>query len=191
VDFYQGVADWRIIRRLVQKLKIPVVGNGDIWYAEDALRMKDETGVAAVMLGRPVLRNPWIFCQIEALAAGRTPPRPDGRQVTEHVRLLADEMGQHFTERSTLGMLKEQMRYLCRALFAQQQEITREVLRAASLSQLFDHLEARFLPLDAEQLDLAATSGGLERSGSALGPNPDLACPVALPAPNLRAELDS
>lgn len=191
IDFYQGVADWRIIRRLVQELDIPVVGNGDIWYAEDALRMKEETGVSAVMLGRPVLRNPWIFRQIAALAAGQTPPRPDGREVLEHVHQLADEMEQHFTERSTLGMLKEQMRYLCRALFEQRQEITREALRCASLPQLFDHLEARFLPLHAEQLDLAATSGGLERSGSALVPNSTLSCPLGLPALSLATELDA
>jgi tRNA-dihydrouridine synthase len=43
-DFYNGVADWRIIARLKEHLDIPVVGNGDCWYAKDALRLEEETG---------------------------------------------------------------------------------------------------------------------------------------------------
>ena len=60
-DHYRGVADWRIIASLVRSFDVPVVGNGDAWSARDALRMMEETGCVAVMIGRPALRNPWIF----------------------------------------------------------------------------------------------------------------------------------
>ena len=75
-DFYQGVADWRIVRALKQELSIPVVGNGDIWYADDAFRIREETGCDAVMLGCPA-RNPWIFQQIESRLGQTRLPRGD------------------------------------------------------------------------------------------------------------------
>src|SRR5262245_49118264 len=69
-DFYEGVADWRTIKLLKDNLQIPVVGNGDVWSAEAALRMRAQTGCDAVMIGRGALRNPWIFEQIADLTAG-------------------------------------------------------------------------------------------------------------------------
>ena len=70
-EFYSGKADWQAINEVVQAVKIPVIGNGDIWQAEDALRMKKETGCAMVMVGRGAMGNPWIFNEILALEAGR------------------------------------------------------------------------------------------------------------------------
>ncbi len=79
VDYFEGIADWRIIGLLRKELSIPVIGNGDVWYAADALRMLEETGCDGVMIGRPALRNPWIFRQIAELMAGRTPFAPTER----------------------------------------------------------------------------------------------------------------
>src|SRR5690606_26877970 len=89
-DFYQGVADWRIIGAIKERLRIPVIGNGDVWYAADALRMRAETGCDGVMIGRGALRNPWIFEQIDALSGGRPPPRPSGDDVLGHFDALAE-----------------------------------------------------------------------------------------------------
>ena len=58
---YSGCADWTAIAALKSELKIPVVGNGDVETAADAERMISETGCDAVMIGRAMLRNPWIF----------------------------------------------------------------------------------------------------------------------------------
>ena len=69
---YSGQADWSIIARVKQAVKIPVIGNGDIRVPQDAERMIAETGCDAVMIGRTAATNPWIFRQMEQyFATGR------------------------------------------------------------------------------------------------------------------------
>ena len=70
-QFYEGHADWNAIRRLRERVEIPVVGNGDVTSAQDALRMLEETGCAGVAVGRAAQGNPWIFAQIRDAFAGR------------------------------------------------------------------------------------------------------------------------
>ncbi|MCL2795860.1 MAG: tRNA dihydrouridine synthase DusB [Microbacteriaceae bacterium] len=60
-DMYSGHADWDAIARLKDALDIPVLGNGDIWSADDALRMMRETGADGVVVGRGCLGRPWLF----------------------------------------------------------------------------------------------------------------------------------
>lgn len=167
VDFYRGVADWRIIARLAEVLTIAVIGNGDIWYAADALRMQKETGCAGVMIGRPALRNPWIFRQIAALRSHQKPVRPDGSAVVRHLQELTDELRRGYPAVATLGMLKEQMRYLGRTV-NDDGAFRKVALRATSAEQLLDLAHQYLAPLGADALDLQAHAGALEQSGSAL-----------------------
>jgi tRNA-dihydrouridine synthase B len=77
-DMYGGKARWSEIRDLVEALEIPVIGNGDVTTGEDARRMRDETGCAAVMIARGSHGDPWIFTQARAaLNGGPIPPEPD------------------------------------------------------------------------------------------------------------------
>jgi tRNA-dihydrouridine synthase len=70
---YTGRADWARIAELKQAVSIPVVGNGDVETADDAIEMFRRTGCDAVMCGRATMKNPWIFRQIADRLAGRTP----------------------------------------------------------------------------------------------------------------------
>lgn len=66
-QFYSGRADWEIIKEVSRSVKIPVIGNGDIFCAEDALKMFEETDCGAVMIGRGAQGNPFLFTQIQEL----------------------------------------------------------------------------------------------------------------------------
>jgi tRNA-dihydrouridine synthase B len=69
---YAGRANWSVIRAVKQAVRMPVIGNGDIHTPQDAVRMIDETGCDAVMIGRAASSNPWIFRQIQDyIATGR------------------------------------------------------------------------------------------------------------------------
>jgi nifR3 family TIM-barrel protein len=74
-QMYTGSARWDEIAAVVAALDIPVIGNGDIKTAEDAVRMREQTGCAGVMIARGSYGQPWIFAQVKDLLAGR-PKRP-------------------------------------------------------------------------------------------------------------------
>lgn len=94
-QMFTGQADWTRIARLKEALRIPVVGNGDVVRAEDAVRMLRETGCDAVMIGRASMKNPWIYLQTAALLAGVAPVEPTVAQrrdlVLAHFRLLLEQ----------------------------------------------------------------------------------------------------
>ncbi|GGK28822.1 tRNA-dihydrouridine synthase [Pilimelia terevasa] len=68
---YSGEADWEAIAKLKQELSVPVLGNGDIWEAEDALDMMRQTGCDGVVIGRGCLGRPWLFADLAAAFAGQ------------------------------------------------------------------------------------------------------------------------
>lgn len=157
VDHFTGVADWRIIALVRKELGIPVVGNGDAWSARSALRMFEETGCDAVMLGRPALRNPWIFRQLSELLGAREPYRPSGADVVQHLKRLALALSARLREpgQTPLGPLKEQLGYLCRAI-PNSLTFQRSLLRQNTLSLFLEAAEEALSPLPADALDLGA-----------------------------------
>jgi nifR3 family TIM-barrel protein len=91
-QMYSGAARWEEIAAVVDALEIPVVGNGDVRTAADALRMRAETDCAGVMIARGSFGNPWIFTGARALLDGRAPPpAPDAAErftvALRHARL--------------------------------------------------------------------------------------------------------
>ncbi len=99
-QLYSGTADWSAIGRLKEAVPgIPVLGNGDIWEATDALAMMEQTGCDGVVIGRGCLGRPWLFAQLEAALAGDPIPEPPRLSavvpvMTRHARLLVDWHGE-------------------------------------------------------------------------------------------------
>ncbi len=96
---YSGDADWSRIAELKQAVSIPVLGNGDLWEAEDALRMMEITGCDGVVIGRGCLGRPWLFGDLAAAFAGQGQrARPTlgevGVMLIRHAELLVELMGQ-------------------------------------------------------------------------------------------------
>ena len=98
-QFYSGQADWSAIARLREALPdIPVLGNGDIWSAEDAVRMVSETGVDGVVVGRGCQGRPWLFGDLMAAFEGSDErhSRICGRwrtSVYRHAELMVETFG--------------------------------------------------------------------------------------------------
>jgi nifR3 family TIM-barrel protein len=101
-QMYSGKADWDAIARLKEHLAptgVPVLGNGDIWTAEDALNMVAQTGADGVVVGRGCLGRPWLFGQLAAAFEGQEiPADPRLGEVTailrRHAHLLGNDYGE-------------------------------------------------------------------------------------------------
>jgi nifR3 family TIM-barrel protein len=95
---YAGKADWNVIGLVKKSLKIPVFGNGDIFFPEDAKRMMERTGCDGVAIGRGALGNPWLYSGIHSVLSGRVPKEPTlkekKRTALEHVRLEVQYEGE-------------------------------------------------------------------------------------------------
>jgi nifR3 family TIM-barrel protein len=98
-QLYDGEARWEAIARLKQEVtRIPVLGNGDVWEAQDALRMMRTTGCDGVVVGRGCLGRPWLFRDLADVFEGREPSNPPSLggvvdEMLEHARLLARWLG--------------------------------------------------------------------------------------------------
>ncbi len=96
---YSGTADWDAIAALKQAVtSIPVLGNGDLFAASDALRMVEHTGCDGVVVGRGCLGRPWLFGELQAAFRGTPPPEPPrlgavAATLRRHAELLTEHLG--------------------------------------------------------------------------------------------------
>ena len=99
-QYYSGKADWDVIRRVKETVKIPVIGNGDILTGQDAIRMFEETGCDAVMIGRGARGNPWIFSQVSRYLKDKTVLAPPATKeicdmILRHAKMLIEAKGEY------------------------------------------------------------------------------------------------
>jgi nifR3 family TIM-barrel protein len=136
-QLYDGQARWEAIAELKASLPtLPVFGNGDIWQADDALRMLAETGCDGVCIGRGCLGRPWLFRDLAAALAGREPePPPSFGEVVdtmvEHATMLAEWLG----ERSAMLSFRKQAGWYTRG-FRASSELRERLMKVTTLAEL-------------------------------------------------------
>ena len=142
-QMYGGQADWSAIARLKEHLapmSTPVLGNGDIWTAHDAVRMMNETGCDGVVVGRGCLGRPWLFSQLAAAFAGDPiPADPSLGEVLVVLRRHAELLCADFGEEKGCRDIRKHMAWYLKG-FSVRQPIRAALGTVASLPELNDLL---------------------------------------------------
>ena len=159
-DYYSGTADWDAIARLKDAVKtVPVLGNGDIWAAEDAIAMINATGCDGVVVGRGCMGRPWIFADLQAALEGRPERvRPGLRFVADTVYRHGELMVVHFggDEHKAMQEIRKHMAWYFKG-YPVGGDSRRSLGLVTSLAELRGLLDA---------LDLEAPYPGAEAEGA-------------------------
>lgn len=164
---YSGTARWDEIARLVDHMDgtgIPVIGNGDIFAAEDAARMMEQTGCHGVEVGRGCLGRPWLFAQLGAQLRGEDiPPEPTLGEVARIIYRHAELLAAHDGENHACRDIRKHTGWYLRG-FPVGGEFRKELAQVSSLAQLRE----RLAPIaDSQQLAEDADSARGRQGSSA------------------------
>ncbi len=160
---YSGQADWCAVGKLVDHVDIPVLGNGDIWEAADALQMMEQTGCAGVVVGRGCLGRPWLFRDLAAAFANGAPPTlPTLGEVAVMMRRHAELLALHMGEERGCKEFRKHVAWYLKG-FAAGGELRRSLGLIDSLAAL-DSLLDRLDP--AERFPVAELGSPRGRQGS-------------------------
>lgn len=142
-EFYSGQADWDIIKKVKEAVKIPVIGNGDVKTKEDALKMFEQTNVDGIMIGRGSIGNPWIFEEIINYLENK-----EQREVTnleklevikQHINLAVKEKGENIA----IKEMRKHLAYYIKNL-KNASKLREKINKIGSKSELIDCLDEYF-----------------------------------------------
>ena len=139
---YSGKADWTRIAEVKQSVRIPVIGNGDITTPEEAVRMVQETGCDAVMIGRTASSNPWIFRQIQEYIETGTYYQPAERDRYEIMRTYYTMLTEH-DQPDAVGKMKQFATYFTHGV-RNGARLRVDIYRAAEAARILDLVDAFF-----------------------------------------------
>jgi nifR3 family TIM-barrel protein len=160
---YSGRADWDAIAALKQAVtSIPVLGNGDIFAAADAVRMVEDTGCDGVVVGRGCLGRPWLFGELQAAFQGDSPPPPpDLGQVAHTLRRHAELLTDHLGVDKGLRDLRKHVAWYLRGF-----PVGGDVRRALAVVSSFTELDDLLATLDPHAPHPDGADGPRGRQGS-------------------------
>jgi nifR3 family TIM-barrel protein len=161
---YSGTADWSAIARLRDALpaEVPVLGNGDIFSAADALAMVDRTGCDGVVVGRGCLGRPWLFGDLEAAFAGRPLPQaPTLGEVAATLRRHAVLLQEHMGEGKGIRDVRKHIAWYLKGF-----PVGPEVRRRLGLVDSLDELDELLAGLDPHEPFPSDADGPRGRQGS-------------------------
>ncbi|OHT90004.1 tRNA dihydrouridine synthase DusB [Mycobacterium syngnathidarum] len=161
---YSGTADWDQIAALKAHVTtIPVLGNGDIFEAEDALAMMAATGCDGVVIGRGCLGRPWLFAELSAAFTGRRPATPPTLgEVADIVRRHGELLSQHFGEDKGMRDIRKHVAWYLHGFPA-----GADLRRGLALVKTRAELDGLLDQLDADAPFPPAATGPRGRQGSA------------------------
>ena len=157
---FSGNADWGLIARVKDRVTIPVIGNGDIITADDALRMFKETGCDAVMIGRSAIGNPFIFHQINELLSGRPLPGVDVARRFDIMRRYLRASVQYLDEERACPMMRSRLGWFSKGLpqSSRFRHTIRKVATEAEALELIDAFERQVLVEDENNADMMTST---------------------------------
>jgi nifR3 family TIM-barrel protein len=160
---YSGTADWEQIAQLKQQVRtIPVLGNGDIYDASDALTMMASTGCDGVVIGRGCLGRPWLFAELSAAFTGAPPPTPPTLgEVASIMRRHADLLTAHFGEDKAMREMRKHIAWYLHGFPAGS-----DLRRALALVSTLEELDRLLDRLDGVVPFPEAATGPRGRQGS-------------------------
>lgn len=153
-EMYRAEVHYDFIARAVEVMPCPVLANGNVDSPERALRVLSETGAHGLMMGRGAIRNPWLFEQIRAAAAGKAVMHPTGREVLAYLHALYETVtDDHFEEEDRVHRVKKHLNFIGPGVEASGDFLNR-MRRTRTAGELFavctDHLDhERPMPLAA------------------------------------------
>jgi len=184
---FEGEAHWEMIGEAKQAVSIPVIGNGDVRSAEDAVRMLESTGCDAVMLGRAAFGDPWVFRRVRAFhERGETLAPPTAAERLEagvrHLGLMVEAVGPESAARE----MRKHVAWYIRGL-PHSARVREQVNRTRSVDEMADLLRGYLAELERfgpAAFEAPAPAPGADGPAAATGPADRIGGPAPLTAPS-------